>query len=1504
MSLQTNYNPFRTDRPAPEKTQACKLIYERKTRTDPHWGDHLSLTRAICQLSPFGQLLVPTCSYRDAFLCVESSEDVGKRLPDTDELQKRETGRLSVPVKSTLEFKQKCDERSGNCLSRGRQNRDKLAAVLGNISNNPVIRVTPPQVLEPTAEWQVKVSISWAIVTFTAARDAIRALGAGRGSGAPEAPSHRANKLCSLTCEPAFGQFESKESQVLCVVCNLIFIDLTSSLDNINLTDLSDCRCCCAFACVCGPNEPNSKTRSILCATMSSRAGNVLITFVGVHWNVCVGSSAMSSGGPLPPVPDLIPISALRRASTSSASSSTKRRPKRCRSSGASSSSCSSRSCTAKEVMGEQRSRRTANKPADLIDSAGSRGSSAAPQPPQSRKIRSERHRKSDRRREHRKPARTQSGSSKHNNINNNNSHSSSSRRSAYSSTSDKVSSPERPANPRVNPIFVFIRQVDTRIVDVKCEDYDKRNRIVLTKTAQGWRAIPRTETLVPTLKDPADGNNKPQTHHNHHHHHHHKSKKSKRTKCRKRSTAVQVSEVDVQTSEPEEEVKDRESIVKEDPNWMAPVNIESLLPSHKILVKKPVLDLSPDLEISNINSAVSDNTQTQSKCSADQINDVSPLDNLLAVAELEFNQQIQSDEWNRNVQNDILDNQQDDNEDYALKTFEESMDDTSKQYMEQLNNLIEACTSKVEKSEENDFLGNVVKKSEECDYNDDEENNMAMDDILTRLEQSLRSPECTEISKMASLADAAANAKPVPTGQMHCIESDINENNYKSVPELESFFEDELKPEILELKENNGDNEKQESETEEQSMPEEELPTDLTVKTVTKPQISVRFDEPTDLSVPKKLMSPPPLLTIPRSPSQNSETIQSPQPSGIPAVPQSPDLVSQSCSASNKKAMFLESLLTTNSINIPLNSEVTIIRQKEPLDLGKSRKSASPTVTCSEEANNTTIEAECMEPPAKKFKPEDITLKNLLDAESASAEIANNRDGKHPVIPDTPRLLELLQNDSEPDPITQLKLVLSDSTIHVPNPILIPKERLDAIILHPGKEIPKLIKQRPELRLPDVLTHEHLSHNPDILVIQLDQLEAIVAKQYYSEKIRSRKKSVEKHSVVEKEKVQKTVEASRPSPPLKKTKPHENASKSSESESKASSLNLNELANDIDAATTAAFNQIMWLPYLNQLEAMSYGNSQQDFMKMFNGSMPFYPGQMHEMPNMQNMVNMANMSNMANMNMANMANMFMNNNNRFPSPLNFPMQPPVNFNNPLEMSMWQEAMMQANMLRPKMPFEGLNQKPNLREYMEKMNHGTKKHSQSNRFHPSASSKPSGFFPGNSNGHPGFQNQFMSLPSQTSRHNLQVPHFNQMVAQQQKALVSQQQKHDYKKSSTNFNTYYSHLAQEKQKYQQQQQQQQQQGGQNNQRGKVSCKPFANTGSKPEASRQAGQPIDLSGSTVTGSSKLKVKQHLVDTANAPRLLKHHDDVPEVGSTTASVEDMQEAHKHLWHPLFGK
>lgn len=61
-----------------------------------------------------------------------------------------------------------------------------------------------------------------------------------------------------------------------------------------------------------------------------------------------------------------------------------------------------------------------------------------------------------------------------------------------------KKKSKEEPHSPKVNPIFLWVKQDHTKIVEVLCEDYDKRNRIKLTKTPGGWVAIPRTNMFCP----------------------------------------------------------------------------------------------------------------------------------------------------------------------------------------------------------------------------------------------------------------------------------------------------------------------------------------------------------------------------------------------------------------------------------------------------------------------------------------------------------------------------------------------------------------------------------------------------------------------------------------------------------------------------------------------------------------------------------------------------------------------------------------------------------------------------------------------------------------------------------------------------------------------------------------------------------------------------------------------------------------------------------------------
>lgn len=1032
------------------------------------------------------------------------------------------------------------------------------------------------------------------------------------------------------------------------------------------------------------------------------------------------------SRGPRPPVPDLIPISALRESPIL----------KRLHSG----APCNSDS----EVMGEQRSRRPGKQPAiDLIDTARSRGLSTAPR---ARKTRPERHRKSDRRREH-KGSRKRS-SSKHR-------------------LREVPTSPERPANPRVNPIFVWVRQEDSHIVEVKCEDYDKRNRILLTKTAQGWRAIPRTETLVPTLKEADDKAR------------HRKSRKSHRAK--RKSTAVQVDEDQVKAASP---------------TWTSPVNVESHLPSHTIHVTRK-RSLSPEeshsvsSEVQSVNSAVDASAQEPiQKCSASKMYDVSPLDNLLAVAELEFNQQIRTGEWKES------DERPESVTSHSSQKSQDDMKDENKDYienMEQLNSFIENYSDcHPDNPEAIEDFSEMNKSTDECDYNDDDGDNLAMDDILSRLEQSLRSPD--------GLSADLTNI-------------------------VEEVCEESLQNPTVENKET----EKPPAEPTETI---QELPTDLSMSK------KDETDQPTDLSMPKtKIMSPPRPMS-PRPPSHSSETIQSPQPSGIPAIPPSPDTFNNNTIKS--KTGYLETLLTSQK---PSEPEITT-SHKEPLDLGKNRESASPTVTCSEEIKSN-------EPLTKKLKMEDATLKKLLISEKPEK---TDETG-------TPKLLELLRPEAEPT--TQLKQILSNTNLNVPDPMLVPKDRLSSILSSPGKEIPKLLKERPELRLPEALSFPHLLQDPDILVITLSQLQTIIEKQ-------SQPLPLSEVCAKNNEATEKIVEV-----PKTKGKTQEK----SDGERSGKAGKINGLASDIDAATNAAFNQMMWLPYLNQLELATLGlGSNPDFFKMLSSVLPTYPGQLPEINPMFN---------------------------RFQHAPTQALVPPSPYSSPMEVSLWQEAMAQANLAKNKNPYDFHN-KNAYRDYIEKLNPGNPGPKKPN--HPPKPANKSNFYPPVSN--PYLTSN--SYQQNNLRHNLQIPQYNPIL---QRNLL-EMNKMNFLNSSKPPENKPKYHQNENRKYSAQQSKKQPENNSSASKHKVMCKPLSNLTypqeavvkkvpetTKPSGGSGAGvQPIDLSGSTALGN-KLKVKQHLIDPQNGPVFLKH-DDVPEVGSTTASIEEMQDAQKHLWHPLFGK
>lgn len=365
----------------------------------------------------------------------------------------------------------------------------------------------------------------------------------------------------------------------------------------------------------------------------------------------------------------------------------------------------------------------------------------------------------------------------------------------------------------------------------------------------------------------------------------------------------------------------------------------------------------------------------------------------------------------------------------------------------------------------------------------------------------------------------------------------------------------------------------------------EEMIPTDLsmkraevTISTIVRMEtidaaedaMSDRSDEqPRDLSIRRPHPNTPqvsPRRPEPaRAPSRESDAMQSPQPSGIPAVPSSPELFiapvpqpppqpqPQTQTKSNK-TLFLERLLSSPSPKM-YTSEVTIsMRECEPLNLGKHRKSASPTVSsCSEEIKKTTEESD--EPDEKKIKAD----------EDIKPDVKTKRRGRTEDL----AVLKAWRNFRV--------------ECNLPDPLLVPKDKLNDIIASPIAELSTLLLRRPELRLPDVFSYPAVLQDPDILVVSLAQLDNIL-------ETRARVPDT----------TQVTPHSAPHAPRDTKMKSEQRAAdRDSALRQRAASFSSGaDLAGDIDAATAAAFNQMVWLPYLSHLE-QTYGRTQAELAKV-----------------------------------------------------------------------------------------------------------------------------------------------------------------------------------------------------------------------------------------------------------------------------------------------------------------
>ncbi|XP_050675737.1 uncharacterized protein LOC126972758 [Leptidea sinapis] len=654
-------------------------------------------------------------------------------------------------------------------------------------------------------------------------------------------------------------------------------------------------------------------------------------------------------------------------------------------------------------------------------------------------------------------------------------------------------------------------------------------------------------------------------------------------------------------------------------------------------------------------------------------------------------------------------------------------------------------------------------------------------------------------------------------------------------------------------------------------------LPTDLSIQTVedspspvTLPQDEVTTglednasnksdEQPKDLSVHKRLstpMSSPRRLELPRAPSRESDAMQSPQPSGIPAIPSSPEIFTMPLTKS-KQTLFLETLLSSPSPKM-YTSEVTITKQQcEPLNLGKHRKSASPTVSsCSDE-----IKKVCKgfgEPHEKKIRRDsvdDLAKISKVFSKCNDDSVSKKLERQHSKA-----------NDGNA-PLQQLNMLKSRSDFTLPDPLLIPKDRLEAILAAPCREIPALLIQRPELRLPATFAFPAILQDPDILVISLTQLEHILmereSKSLASPKLKDSKHSSSKSSSnVEKANTPQPDQMSQPKP----------------------IPSINALAGDIDAATSAALNQMLWLPYLSQLEAMAACSQNMDFIKALNSS-GYNPA-----------------------NYADISQMF-NPATRFMGSGGFPMMPSMEYDNRMQLAMWQEAMSHANAsgthrTKTATVAEQLKELSKSGDVQNPHVHSTK--NQQSKVHSAARTSPiaqsygsqraaahahflQGMYPGGSGGaRPGMQ-----LPG------LQIPYFNQQMMGSQRSPRSQQ-----KRPSSPYYPNNNYLQSVKQS-EAGQQRSGSASSQESPRPRISVRSLQNL-LEPSASGggagRRGSSVSLAGrrreepevgsTTPLGEPQLPAGLPPAAAPAAHPLPPHHPHHPH-----------DPASFHLWHPLFG-
>ncbi|KAH8302269.1 hypothetical protein KR044_004560 [Drosophila immigrans] len=759
-------------------------------------------------------------------------------------------------------------------------------------------------------------------------------------------------------------------------------------------------------------------------------------------------------------------------------------------------------------------------------------------------------------------------------------------------------------ATPSVNPIFLWVKQDDTRIVEVRCEDYDKRNRIRLTKTTNGWRSMPRTDASSSRIVK------------------FFQVKREQQQQLQQREVMEQQEEEE----EEREEQKQREQQLEEaeeqqqltQHNWSVVQEYEEPEQQQQQL---EVAEQQPDKQPALIESVVVVPAQQQQQLEA------TPDFDALLDSETNASTKATKTSTSSSNRNTPTTYQSAPSSPAALELqlcpktglfLPQGVAATLPDNVEQQPEEEEEQEEEVEQQQQPKNLKDLLDDADEllqCSSDNGSNNGVELlDSLVQRSCEDNLQQESTTTTATATTAGTGLSAFCVPDvagkdlpsilGMDSSLDDAPKCLSFNEAGEIEGLHGDlflgidafDKQPETATATELEAATEV-EAPTETATATEtEETEADAVVEKSTPVQLAGGDETPKDLSYKKREeVCPPSESRSQCAVTSSSDILKSKSPElelelqlerAANSIPAEVETTSETI-----KHLILEQFLKLNGGNSGSQSNAAQ-QQAEPMDLGKAKGASGDekllhTVVIDDEED---ADLEPTEPLRKRAKP--------------------------------------IKMDKDPDALTQLKMLISNPQWKVPDPILVPKDRLGAVLASPAREIPLLLTTRPELRLPEAFAYPEIIQNPNILVVTMEQLEAILR----NESEQSKATTVQPSAVqLQPLPLAQQLPKTSPSPqcnPLKQPPPttlHKQPSKATTVAAAAAApppatpaaaspaADSSMSSPELNATTLALLQQMLWLPYFGQLSQEFFKTLKDPLglqRKFMSNLMPLYNSQ------------------------------------------------------------------------------------------------------------------------------------------------------------------------------------------------------------------------------------------------------------------------------------------------------